>query len=526
MSYDSLMPLRFDPPPPQIVPLAPVPLLPPTPPLPLPVGDGTFAGQVGGPNPQQPLDLQLAQMANDVYAPVGSDGQSATELAAAGWDRLEPQGDHLVDNQGRQIAIDPADLEDPQSGLTAAIYQNDKGQYVVSFAGTTDWGVGEGGDLDDNLGQGAGLQTQEYSQAISLARKVEAAVGDGNVVFTGQSLGGGLASAATLATDSAGATFNSAGLSNDTLADLGFNPNAIRSEVANSGQIRRYVVEYEPLNGVQQDVPILNMAPDAVGREFRVAVPEGISPFDLAATHGGGGDGASYVEALRSETPYRPDTMFLDPGAYGDKMDQRAFEFLFNGAGSVIENGTAVVNDVVDSVSNKVDDIDQTIDTEFAQGDYVEGGFNIAGDVIEGSFNILGDSGKGTLNTLGDLSREAGDLGGGLIRDFGEFTGLQTPANVLAGFVEGTGQVVDTVAEFGGTAVEWLADGAGTVSEVVVDFAGDVGQGVSDVAVATGEVVVDVAVATGEAVADAAVATGEAISDGVEAGVNWVKSWF
>ena len=499
--------VRYNPPPPVYVPP------PPPPPPPLPPGDGKFADQVAGKNPQKGSDLQFAQMANDVYTQIPTDvqgtnvatgTQSGKELEAAGWDRLQPQGDHLVDNQGREIPIDPSELEDPTSGFRAAIYQNDKGQYVVAFAGTNDWGVGEGGDSDDNLGQGAGFQTQEYSQAMALGRRAEAVFGDGNVAFAGQSLGGGLASAATLATDSAGVTFNSSGLSNDTLEDLGFNPNAVRSETADSGQIRRYVVNYEPLNTVQQDVPILNMAPDAVGREFRVDIPDGISPFDLAATHGGGGDGASYVEALRSETPYRPDDMFFDPGKLEDNTLERGAEFVFNGFGSILENGSTMVGDVIDGVSNKVDDIGDVIDTKFAQGDYVEGSFDIAGDVIEGGFNVVGDMGKGTLNLVGDLSTDVANFGGGVLRDLGEFTGLETPFNGVASFVEGTGEVVDTVAEFGGDAVGWVADGLGTVSEGVVDMAADAAQGVTDVAVATGE----------------------AISDGVDAGVNWVKSWF
>ncbi len=498
--------VRYNPPPVYVPP-------PPPPPPPLPPGDGKFADQIAGQNPQKGSDLQFAQMANDVYTQIPTDvpgtnvatgTQSGKELEAAGWDRLQPQGDHLVDNQGREIPIDPSELEDPTSGFRAAIYQNDKGQYVVAFAGTNDWGVGEGGDSDDNLGQGAGFQTQEYSQAMALGRRAEAVFGDGNVAFAGQSLGGGLASAATLATDSAGVTFNSSGLSNDTLEDLGFNPNAVRSETADSGQIRRYVVNYEPLNTVQQDVPILNMAPDAVGREFRVDVPDGISPFNPAETHGGGGDGASYVEALRTETPYRPDGMFLDAGKLEDNTLERGAELVFNGFGSILENGSTMVGDVIDDVSNKADDIGEVIDTKFAQGDYVEGSFDIAGDVIEGGFNAVGDMGKGTLNLVGDLSTDVANFGGGVLRDLGEFTGLETPFNGVASFVEGTGEVVDTVAEFGGDAVGWVADGLGTVSEGVVDLAGDAAQGLTDVAEATGE----------------------AISDGVDAGVNWVKSWF
>src|SRR3546814_2651561 len=91
------------------------------------------------------------------------------------------------------------------------------------------------------------METQQYNQAVALAKEAEVAFGDGNVVFTGHSLGGGLASAAALSVDASAVTFNAAGLSNETLRDLGLNPNAARSELADSGQVRRYVVNGDPL---------------------------------------------------------------------------------------------------------------------------------------------------------------------------------------------------------------------------------------------------------------------------------------
>src|SRR3546814_20059195 len=91
------------------------------------------------------------------------------------------------------------------------------------------------------------METQQYNPAVELAKEAEVAFGDGNVVFAGHSLGGGLASAAALSVDASAVTFNAAGLSNETLRDLGLNPNAARSELADSGQVRRYVVNGDPL---------------------------------------------------------------------------------------------------------------------------------------------------------------------------------------------------------------------------------------------------------------------------------------
>ena len=101
-----------------------------------PVGDGTFASSVRGTAPQRERDLQLAMMSNDAYksdAPGATGTQSERELEQAGWRRLRPEGDHLVDAQGNRIPISAADLHDPTTGFDAAIYQNAQGQYVVAY---------------------------------------------------------------------------------------------------------------------------------------------------------------------------------------------------------------------------------------------------------------------------------------------------------------------------------------------------------------------------------------------------------
>ena len=162
-----------------------------------PVGNGSFSSQVRGTSPQPELDLQFALMANDAYrlnatGPTGT--QSERELAEAGWTRLTPVGNGLVDAQGHQIPIAPNLLHDPKTGFDAAIYQNEQGQYVVAYRGTDNWSPGEGGDAMANGGQGLGLSTRQYEQAIRLAERAEKVFGEGNVAITGHSLGGGLAS--------------------------------------------------------------------------------------------------------------------------------------------------------------------------------------------------------------------------------------------------------------------------------------------------------------------------------------------
>lgn len=450
----------------------------PTYPRATPTNGETFSDQIAGQQPQQQNDLQFAQMANDVYTLNGADGtgtQSEAELEAAGWHRLQPQGDHLVDEQGNRIPIDPAMLEDSTTGFRAGIYQNDQGQYVVAYAGTD---PSEMPDIGADATQAFGLETAQYNQAIALAKEAEVAFGDGNVVFTGHSLGGGLATAGALATGASGVTFNSAGLSDDTISDLGLSPNATRENVADSGQVRRYIVDGDPLNVVQQDVPFLNGTPDAVGSELRVTLPAGMTPF--IDSHGGSGDGTSFVEALRSGEVRAPASEVLNLGGLAGDVRENASEYTINSIGNIADGLWTTGTDVVDSVSAKVGDVQDVIDTDFAQGDYVEGAFNLTGDVVEGAFNVTGDVVSGAADYASAQIGDMANYTGGSIRDLGDFLGLETPANFVAGVVEGGGEIVGDVVEFGGDAVEWTADALGTASEAVVDFAGDVAQGATD----------------------------------------------
>jgi hypothetical protein len=550
-----------------------------------PRGDGTFSTQSAGTAPDPALDYQLALMSNDSYA--ADNPQTEQELQAAGWHRLTPSADgsSLVDAQGNEIPIDPA-LLSTGNGFDAAIYQNAQGQYVVAYRGTDDWGLTNSGDANDNGLQGLGFevdQTSQYSDAIALAQHAEQVFGDGNVVVTGHSLGGGLASAASIATGATGVTFNAAGLSNNTLEQtLGQNPNAARQTLADNGQIRRYAVNGDPLTAAQEDLatlPVVGSPPNAIGHALRIDAPAGLG-FDLAALHGGGGDGSSYVEAFRQHAPYDPsqrptpsewagaqvDRGFdftgdqagglitgtaqgidraldgagdvlranpaLAPGAWltgvaldgtgalirttgeglgyvtehgldllGDGAEatigftgnvardviEHTGEFQLNQIGSLARNGTDVFNAARDNFSTASSEIDRVIATDFADGDYVEGSFNIAGDVLDASIDTVGDAADGVIRFTGDTVQNGTDFSGGVLRSLGEHTGLQTPFNAVAGVVEGGGQFVSDAADVGAEFVDSAADLVGDGVEVATDFAGDVGEGIADGARWVGE---------------------------------------
>ena len=150
--------------------------------------------------PPEPTVRELAALAADVYAP----GQAVP----AGWTIASSQ-------QLAALGLTENMLSSPQSEFRAEVYVREfAGQpsYVVAFRGSqsaSDWGA--------NLKQGIGLRTDHYNRALEIGERL--IVPDGaRVTLTGHSLGGGLASAASLAAELPAATFNAAGLSDRTLA--------------------------------------------------------------------------------------------------------------------------------------------------------------------------------------------------------------------------------------------------------------------------------------------------------------------
>lgn len=160
---------------------------------------------------------------------------------------------------------------DLPDGFQAVLYRDDGGtadtdddRVVLAFAGTNPTSIE---DWVNNAGQLAGLSSQ-HAEAMALAVALHHTYGD-RLVFTGHSLGGGLASAAAIATGCPAVTFNAAGLSPTTVAQASllrgrfpWEGSTAYRELA-AGQVRNYTTYGDVLTTSQESLGPL--APDALG---------------------------------------------------------------------------------------------------------------------------------------------------------------------------------------------------------------------------------------------------------------------
>ncbi|PHM46286.1 phospholipase A [Xenorhabdus mauleonii] len=193
----------------------------------------------------QRIDYELTLVTRDVYR-----GQS---LGIPGFERLS-------DEDLAKVGIDPDGLNDDSTGFQAGVYKHN-GLYIVSFTGSN-----ELKDFMASIRQGLGYNEEQYNQAVELANKALKAFGE-NIIFTGHSLGGGLASVAALATGKPAVIYNSAGVSDSTLKNMGLSPEVAR-ELAESGLIRHYSVQHDWLGGLQKTLPLPQVLGNTIELEY------------------------------------------------------------------------------------------------------------------------------------------------------------------------------------------------------------------------------------------------------------------
>ncbi|MEL7498440.1 MAG: Ig-like domain-containing protein [Planctomycetota bacterium] len=130
--------------------------------------------------------LEMSRLAADVYDVTVGGGVSGTDYVA------------------KQI------FDIPETGFYAALYQNQiTCDVVVVFKGTD---ITSPADWIQNVKQGLGMQTAQYEYAMFLAKSAVHRFGEENVMFVGHSLGGGLATSASVVTKRPAFVVDPAGL--------------------------------------------------------------------------------------------------------------------------------------------------------------------------------------------------------------------------------------------------------------------------------------------------------------------------
>ena len=494
-----------------MVPVAPPPPLPP-PPLPEPPPPVDYSGNVpaaaqGAPQPTvpagttlgdvasgqqgQPFDVTLSQLATEVY---NDPSKPISEQPRPGppepWERVSNEdlaARGVQDPQAWREQYLGGNNQTTAEHFHAEVYTDGSGDYVLAYRGTD----GTGTDWMNNFRQGTGFETGDgvdkfSGMAVDTAIEFERVFGNNgdnssNLAITGHSQGGGLASVGSLASGVPAVTFDASGVHPNTLDRIGerlnldLSPENARA-IAEGGQIRAYSLQQDLLTQAQEGGPLGLAMPDALGTSIVVdasgvqgatqtgrglAIETGLPPIvagglgwlaDRAADSGipvisqvGGLVGSAVAhspilltEAMIQQQPWQPG--YQNPDDFGKDLQNLVPD--------------ALKDDYSRNVNDLVNDVINVANTDFAEGDYVEGGFSIAGDVLEGVFNSAGDTVQQGSVVVADAVR---DNVGGL------------PGDILAGGIE-----------LGGQAVEVIADGAGSVVEFGADVAGDVAQGATD----------------------------------------------
>ena len=185
--------------------------------------------------------VERARLSQHVYS-LGPDGKPTTP-PPPGWKLLSDQ------EVQRRYGVRPDLLRNNESGYKAGIYESDfekPNKIVIAYAGTEDKL-----DIDTDVNQGVGQETDQYNKAMRLSETVAAKAGTENVETTGHSLGGGLASAGSAVTGADGTTLNPAGLHRNTpLRRNGISQEDIDQRRTN---VQVYRSSADPLNNVQNN---------------------------------------------------------------------------------------------------------------------------------------------------------------------------------------------------------------------------------------------------------------------------------
>ena len=192
--------------------------------------------------------LNIAILSNEVYnADDPHFGDSTDEV-------LNPFGGEST-GWKRSSLMDSAEFSnvvwsDADTGLETVLYEKTVDgitKYVYAFAGT-EMSLTNMADLRTNKDQILGKKSPQYVQALSNAGLLHARLKD-KLMFTGHSLGGGLASAASELTGLPAVVFNSAAISDTTREKFGL--------VRNDSDITVFTIRDEAITFYQNEIGLV-----------------------------------------------------------------------------------------------------------------------------------------------------------------------------------------------------------------------------------------------------------------------------
>lgn len=198
------------------------------------------------PTPAQITELSnAAAMAQDSYK---DNADKPTQIGD--YTRMNTDDQAVLDEMFGPGTFVPEDFNtNTDDGFFASVYKNNNtGQYFVAFRGSEpkgmqfyhDWFIEDGG-------QAFGAQTPQIKRTMNLANKMDDAT-NGNVSFTGHSLGGGNSAMASYYTGLPAYTFNTRGVHDNTLEYLDEN-----GAVGSTSNITNYSTSNDILNALQNN---------------------------------------------------------------------------------------------------------------------------------------------------------------------------------------------------------------------------------------------------------------------------------
>ena len=447
---------------------------------------GQTLSQTAGGTRSQPFDVTLSQLATAVYGTrgdpppgwtavtdemiaerLGTPGEPATQAQVTAWrETYLAGGDELVEQE-----------------FKAEIYADCDGNFVLAYRGTAEGAA----DWENNFRQGTGLETNgavdKYSGlAARTATAFEQLFGDAepgqpstNLAITGHSQGGALAAVGALVTDIPAVTFDAAGVHPNTVARLDMTMAQAR-DFADNGGIRNISLDSDALTQVQESLPTAPFAPDALGTQIvvspgpvaehtlsgRVADVEWDfpAPVDWAINTGVEWARHSGIPLVDTVGDVAYAALSHNPNVLTDAMiEQQPWQ---DGYQNPYDAGTALNDLIPDALkdqfavnaSDAAVSIEEVVQTDWAEGDYVQAGARILGDVGEGLWVSGGDAVSYGADALADKVDDA-----------------------VPGVV---GDTLATVVSGAGDGIEWLADTAGAVTEGVLDGIGAGAQALFD----------------------------------------------